>query len=85
MKTSLGLKYRLKDAYIGKSYGYFSKVSSTASEELGAGMEWAHNVVYYPYNEQIECTMQESGYLLDIDPPLRSARNARSVYRKRTG
>lgn len=69
MKTSLGLRYRLKDAYAGKTYGYFSKVSSTASEDLGAGMEWAHNVVYYPYNEEIECTRSESGYLLDIDLP----------------
>lgn len=69
MKTSLGLKYRLKDAYIGKTYGYFSKVSSTSDDDLGAGMEWEHNVAYYPYGDEISCSRSGNEYHLDIELP----------------
>ena len=48
MKPSLGLKYQLKDSYIGETSGYFSKVSSGSSDDLGAGMEWDHILPYYP-------------------------------------
>lgn len=55
MKTSLGLKYQIKDEYVGKTSGYFSQVASGSSSDLGTGMEWAHNVVYYPYSSAVEC------------------------------
>ena len=69
MKTSLGLKYQIKDAYVGKTFGYFSKVSSGSSEDLGTGMKWDHNVVYYPYSTSVECEKSGSNYTLNVALP----------------
>ena len=66
MKTSLGLKYQLKDSYIGETSGYFSKVSSGSSDDLGAGMEWGHIVAYYPYAESIKCAKSGDNYQISI-------------------
>ena len=69
MNTSLGLKYQLKDTYIGETSGYFSKVSSGASDNLGAGMEWDHIVAYYPYAESIKCAKIGDNYAIDVVLP----------------
>lgn len=69
MKTSLGLKYQLKDTYIGETSGYFSKVSSGSSDDLGAGMEWDHIVAYYPYAESIKCAKIGDNYAIDVVLP----------------
>ena len=69
MNTSLGLKYQLKDTYIGETSGYFSKVSSGASDDLGAGMEWDHIVAYYPYAESIKCAKIGDNYAIDVVLP----------------
>ena len=69
MKTSLGLRYQIKDEYIGKTSGYFSQVSSGSSSDLGAGIEWDHNVVYYPYSSTIEAAKSGSNYVLDVVLP----------------
>ena len=69
MKTSLGLKYQIKDTYVGKTFGYFSKVSSGSSDDLGAGMKWDHNVVYYPYSTSVECEKSGSNYTLNVALP----------------
>ena len=69
MKTSLGLKYQLKDSYIGETSGYFSKVSAGASDDLGAGMEWDHIVAYYPYAESIKCARSSDNYAIDVVLP----------------
>ena len=69
MKTSLGLKYQIKDAYVGKTFGYFSKVSSGSSDDLGAGMKWDHNVVYYPYSTSVECEKSGSNFTLNVALP----------------
>ena len=69
MNTSLGLKYQLKDTYIGETSGYFSKVSAGASDDLGAGMEWDHIVAYYPYVESIKCARSGDNYAIDVVLP----------------
>lgn len=69
MKTSLGLKYQLKPSYAGKTSGYFSKVSSGSSGDLGAGMELDHNVAYYPYAEVFECEKSGLCYILNVTLP----------------
>lgn len=69
MKTSLGLKYQIKKEYTGKTYGYFSQVSSGSSSDLGAGIEWDHNVVYYPYSGDIEAEKSGSNYFLSVVLP----------------
>ena len=51
MKSSFGHKYQVKPSFVGKSYAEFSLVSSGNSNDLLAGNEWVHNVVYYPYSE----------------------------------
>ena len=69
MRTSLGLKYQLKDSYAGETFGYFSKVSSGDSDDLGTGMEWEHNVAYYPYAESVKCVKSGDDYTLDVVLP----------------
>ena len=69
MKTSLGLKYQIKDEYIGKTSGYFSQVSSGSSTDLGAGTEWDHNVVYYPYSDAVEAEKSSPNYSLSVVLP----------------
>lgn len=68
MKTSLGLKYQIRNESVGKTSGYFSKVSS-GSSDLGAGIEWEHNIVYYPYSEAIEAEKTGSNYALSVILP----------------
>lgn len=69
MKTSLGLQYQLQDEYIGKSYGYFSKISTNSGDDLGIGMEWDHIVAYYPYSKTVECEKSDDEYVLDVVLP----------------
>lgn len=69
MKTSLGLEYQIIDEYVGKTFGYFSKVPSGSSGALGAGMEWDHNVVYYPYSSTVVCEKSSSDYVLNAVLP----------------
>ena len=68
MKSSLGLKYQIKDASVGYTSGYFYKVSSS-SDDLGAGMELDHNLVYYPYSETTKVEKSGATYLLNITLP----------------
>ena len=69
MKTSLGLRYQIKDEYIGKTSGYFSQASSSSSGDLGAGIEWDHNIVYYPYSNVIEAEKSGNNYTLNVVLP----------------
>lgn len=69
MKSSYGHKYQVKPSFIGKSYADFSMVSSNNGSDLSAGNEWEHNVVYYPYSEDIECLKSGSNYELEVNLP----------------
>ena len=69
MKTSLGLRYQIKKEYIGKTSGYFSQVSSGSSSDIGAGTEWDHNVVYYPYSDAVEAEKSGDDYALNVILP----------------
>ena len=69
-KTSLGLKYQIQEAYVGKTFGYFSKVtSSSGSDDFGAGMTLNHNVAYYPYLSGVSAEKRNTGYELDVVLP----------------
>ena len=69
-KTSLGLKYQIQDSYVGKTFGYFSKVtSSSGSDDFGAGMTLDHNVAYYPYLSGVSAEKRNTGYELDVVLP----------------
>ena len=69
MKSSYGHKYQVKPSFVGKSYADFSIVSSGNGSDLSAGNEWEHNVVYYPYSENIECLKSGSNYALEVNLP----------------
>lgn len=69
MKTSLGLRYQIKDEYIDRTSGYFSQVSSDSSTELGAGTEWDHNIVYYPHSATVEAEKSGKNYVLNVVLP----------------
>ena len=78
MKTSLGLRYQIKDEYIGKTSGYFSQISSGSSTDLGAGTEWDHNIVYFPYLSSIDAAKSGSNYTLDVVLPSEQTYEAES-------
>ena len=69
MKSSYGHKYQVKPSFVGKSYADFSMVSSNNGSDLSAGNEWEHNVVYYPYSEDIECLKSGANYALEVNLP----------------
>lgn len=69
MKTSYGHKYQIQPSFVGKTYANFSRISSLSGDDLSAGMEWDHNVAYYPYAEEIECEKAGDNYTLDVVLP----------------
>lgn len=70
MKSSLGVKYQIKDEYVGKTSGYFSMVSSGSSTDIGGGMELDHNIVFYPYPIAAECEKSGLNYHLNVVLPV---------------
>ena len=69
MKSSYGHKYQIKPSFAGKTYADFSRVSSASGDDLSAGIEWDHNVAYYPYSESIECVKSGDNYTLEVVLP----------------
>lgn len=69
MKTSYGHKYQLISSYEGLSYAEFERIDAGSSDHLSGGMEWDHNVVYYPHSENIKARKSGIGYELDITLP----------------
>ena len=68
MKSSLGLKYRILSSSVGKTSAFFEKVSG-GNDYVGAGTEWDHNVVYYPYSDAVEAEKSGNNYALNIVLP----------------
>ena len=69
MKSSYGHKYQVISSFIGKSYADFSMVSSGSGSNLSVGNAWDHNVVYYPFSENIECLKSGANYALEVNLP----------------
>lgn len=75
MKTTLGLKYQIKEQYIGSNSGSFSKVDEPINgDDLESGYEMDHNVVVYPYAAGTWCMKNDSNtpaksYELNINLP----------------
>ena len=74
MKSPSAQCFQIKNEYVGKNYGYFSKVSSGESAEE----EWEDNIVYYPYSEDVGCENTEAGYILDIILPAKQTYSEKS-------
>ena len=68
MKSSLGLKYRILSSSVGKTSAFFEKVSG-GNDYVGAGTEWDHNVVYYPYSDAVEAEKSGNNYALNVVLP----------------
>lgn len=69
-KTSLGVKYQIQEAYVGETFGYFSKVTSSAgSDDFGAGMSIDHNIAYYPYSTDVKFAKSGNDYTLKVTLP----------------
>lgn len=73
-QKTLGLKYQIQDPYVGKNFGYFSKVTSGASsDDYGAGMSIRHHVAYYPYSSDVYLENSDGGYKLSVSLPSEQA------------
>ena len=68
MKSSLGLKYQILPSSVGKTYASFENVSDS-NGNINAGIEWDHNVVYYPYSDVVEAQKLGSNYSLSVSLP----------------
>ena len=56
MQTTLATRYEIKEQYVGSTSGGFSKVpDSDGGDDLETGQEIDHNVVLYPYSDQVMC------------------------------
>lgn len=56
MKTTLGVKYQIKEQFVGTSTGGFSKINEPVNDDdLEAGQELDHNVVLYPHSYDVWC------------------------------
>ena len=61
METTLGIKYQIKEQYVGTTTGGFSKVQDSGSEDdLETGQEIDHNVVIYPYSDKVWCMKNDN-------------------------
>ena len=61
MGTTIGVKYQIKESFVGSSAGGFSKVADSESgDDLVAGQEIDHNVVLYPYSASAWCMKNDS-------------------------
>lgn len=68
MKSSLGLKYQILPSSVGKTSAFFEKVSG-GNDYIGAGNEWDHNIVYYPYSEAMDAAKSGDNYVLNAVLP----------------
>lgn len=66
-KTTIGSKYQVKNASVGKTTASFSLVSS--DDDFNAGSALQHNVALYPYSDDAECVAYESDYKVNFNFP----------------
>ena len=66
MKSTLGVKYQVSAASVGKTSASFEEVSSGG---LNAGTELEHIIAYYPYSSSVSAAKSGSNYTLDVVLP----------------
>ena len=69
MKTSYGYRYQLVPQFAGMTYADFERTGTSGNENLYAGIEWDHNVVYYPYSDNVKVKKSGANYSLDVVLP----------------
>ena len=61
MRSTLGVKYQIKERYVGSTAGEFSEVTvQDEDRDLKSGHEIDHNVAVYPYSEAVWCMRNDS-------------------------
>ncbi|MBO5920270.1 MAG: leucine-rich repeat protein [Bacteroidales bacterium] len=60
MKTTLGVKYQIKEQYVGTTTGGFSKINESSGDDLESGQEIDHNVVLYPHSTDVWCMKNDN-------------------------
>lgn len=66
MKTSNGQKYQIISSYAGLTHAEFEYIGTESNDHLSGGMEWEHNVVYYPYSEDVKAVKKGTVYALNV-------------------
>ena len=66
MRSTLGVKYQVSAASVGKTSASFEEVSSGG---LNAGTELEHVIAYYPYSSSVSAAKSGSNYTLDVILP----------------
>ena len=66
MRSTLGVKYQVTTASVGKTSAIFEEVSSGG---LNAGTELEHIIAYYPYSSSVSAAKSGSNYTLDVVLP----------------
>ena len=66
MRSTLGVKYQVTTASVGKTSASFEEVSSGG---LNAGTELEHIIAYYPYSSSVSAAKSGSNYTLDVVLP----------------
>lgn len=66
MRSTLGVKYQVSAASVGKTSASFEEVSSGG---LNAGTELEHIIAYYPYSSSVSAAKSGSNYTLDVILP----------------
>lgn len=61
MRSTLGVKYQIKERYVGSTAGEFSEVTVQDEDgDLKSGHEIDHNVAVYPYSDAVWCMRNDS-------------------------
>ena len=75
MRNTLGLRYKIKEEYVGTTSGGFSRIPDPqAGDDLVSGQELDHNVVLYPYDSSTRCLKDDAqsptgSYNVKVDLP----------------
>ena len=61
LNTTLSARYQIKEQYVGTTFGGFSEVDPSGNNAgLDPGQKIDHNVVLYPYSDQVWCVKNDS-------------------------
>lgn len=69
MKSTIMKQYKVADESVGKPSARFTRVPQPESDDLFAGTTLEHNVVYYPYQEDLQCMMSDGNYTMSLSLP----------------
>ena len=61
MRSTLGVKYQIKEQFVGTSTGGFSKINELGNgDDLETGQELDHNIVVYPHSYDVWCMKNDN-------------------------